>query len=111
MKRTFIFSLILFLLFTLNQTSRASHIVGGDISYECLGPSPTTGIMQYRITMHVYRDRINGRAPFDNPAYVGIYAGLNTSSVDTVLALGNPDTTDIPIVFSNPCLIVPPTWE
>ncbi|WMX13750.1 PKD domain-containing protein [Aureispira sp. CCB-E] len=108
MKRTFIFSLILFLLFTLNQISRASHIVGGDISYECLGPSPTTGIMQYRITMHVYRDRINGRAPFDNPAYVGIYAGLNTSSVDTVLALGNPDTTDIPIVFSNPCLIVPP---
>lgn len=108
MKRILSLALLPFFFFIFNKTLRASHIVGGDISYECLGPNPTTGIMQYRITMHVYRDAINGQANFDDPAVVGIYAGLNTSSVDTVLRLGNPVTTNIPITFTDPCLVAPP---
>lgn len=58
--------------------------------------------------MKVYRDGINGQAPFDNPAIVGIYAGSNTASVDTILRLQNPTITNIPIVFTNPCLVAPP---
>jgi gliding motility-associated-like protein len=108
MKR--IFSLLLFLscILSFNNAVQASHIVGGDISYECLGPSPTTGIMQYRITMHVYIDYINGQASFDNRAYVGIYAGSDTSSTYTVLAISNPIITNIPIAFADPCIVVPP---
>ena len=108
MQRIFNLLLLPLFFFICTNTLQASHIVGGDISYECLGPSPTTGIMQYRITMHVYRDAINGQAPFDNPAAVGIYAGLNTSSVDTVLRLENPFIRTIPITFTNPCLVAPP---
>lgn len=108
MKRIFNLFLLAFLFIAFTNHLQASHIVGGDISYECLGPNPATGIMQYRITMHVYRDRVNGQAPFDNPAIVGIYAGLNLSSTYDVLSLRNPVVTNIPIVFTNPCLVAPP---
>lgn len=110
MKRILSLLLLPFFFFLFNKTLQATHIVGGDISYECLGPSPTTGIMQYRITMHVYRDPIGTNPnqnppPFDDPAFLGIYAGAN---LDTVLELRNPVISNIPIVFSNPCLIAPP---
>ncbi len=104
-----ILSLLLLPLFFFAFTNKiqATHIVGGDISYECLGPSQTSGIMEYRITMHVYRDRINGQAAFDNPAIVGIYAGSNTATTFNILRLTNPVITTIPIVFTNPCLVAP----
>jgi gliding motility-associated-like protein len=108
MKKIFNLFLFPFFFFALTNVLQASHIVGGDISYECLGPSSTTGVMQYRITMHVYRDRVNGQAAFDNPAAIGIYAGLNTSSPYTVLRVGSPVITNTPIVFTNPCLVAPP---
>ena len=39
----------------------------GEIFYECLGGD------QYRITLKVYRDCLNGEAPFDNPATISVY--------------------------------------
>jgi gliding motility-associated-like protein len=108
MKRILNLFLLPFFFFVFNKSSQAVHIVGGDISYECLGPSPTTGIMQYRITMHIYRDPIRSNAAgFDNPAYLGIYAG--TSNIPhSVIPLRNPTITNIPITFTTPCLVIPP---
>ncbi|CAA6828989.1 MAG: Unknown protein [uncultured Aureispira sp.] len=108
MKRICTILLVPFFFFVFNQSIQAVHIVGGDISYECLGPSPTTGILQYRITLHVYRDPTGQNAAgFDNPAYVGIYAGASTT-VYRVISLRNPVVTNIPIVFTDPCLVTPP---
>ncbi len=87
--------------------SHATHIVGGDISYECLGPNTATGDMRFKIIMHVYRDYINGLAPFDNPAAIGIYTGNNSTSVFKTLQLSNPIISTIPIDLGNPCLLVP----
>lgn len=75
------------------------------MSYECLGTNPSTGNQQYRITMVVYRDFVNGQAPYDNPAMIGIYRGSN---LYTSLALNNPNISAIPIDLGNPCLMVPP---
>ncbi|MCC7027825.1 MAG: hypothetical protein IT265_12760, partial [Saprospiraceae bacterium] len=47
--------------------ARATHIVGGDMAYRCLGNN------DYEITLTLRRDCINGsqQAPFDDPANVG----------------------------------------
>ena len=50
-------------------TGHSTHIVGGDLSYRCLGNQ------QYEITLTLRRDCLNGNpsAQFDNPAFVGIF--------------------------------------
>lgn len=56
----------------------AKHIIGGEVTYECLGPSvndPNSNT--YIITMKIYRDcdPTTGGAYFDQPAAMGIYQG------------------------------------
>ncbi|MBK9722526.1 MAG: T9SS type A sorting domain-containing protein [Saprospiraceae bacterium] len=45
----------------------ATHIIGGDISYRCLGGQ------EYEIRLTLRRDCINGNPGFDNPANLGIF--------------------------------------
>ncbi|MBN8679507.1 MAG: HYR domain-containing protein [Chitinophagales bacterium] len=56
----------------------AAHIVGGGITYECLGPA--VGGIRYRFTMKIYRDCAGGGAGFDNPANIAIYQGSYTNN-------------------------------
>ena len=58
----------------------ATHIVGGSISYACLGND------QYEVTLVIRRDCLLGadNAPFDDPASVGIF----NSAGDLVTELG-----------------------
>jgi len=67
--------------------SLATHIVGGGITYECLGNVPGSNSKRYRFTMKVYRDCLNGQANFDDPAYIGVYRGTfqNTVTLTSVL--------------------------
>jgi gliding motility-associated-like protein len=48
-------------------SANATHIVGGIMSVEHIAGS------QYKISLRVYRDCLNGEAQFDNPASVGIF--------------------------------------
>lgn len=80
---------------------KATHIVGGEIYYDCLGND------NYRITLKVYRDcsanNTNG-TPFDNPAPIAIYRGgllVNTLSVPL------QGVVNVPIVINDPCLQPP----
>ena len=52
-----------------NADLEATHIVGGELRYRCLGND------QYEITLTVRRDCENGAddAPFDDPAIVGVF--------------------------------------
>lgn len=87
----------------------AAHIVGGDITYECLGNNT------YRFTMKVYRDPVGGGAFFDSPASIAIYRcgntipcnALNTSQAFSVHSV---IPTNIKVVPNPvyPCLTVPP---
>lgn len=56
--KTRFFGLILGLLFSYQLT--ASHIIGGEVTYECLGNG------QYLIEFHLYRDCATGNSGFDN---------------------------------------------
>src|SRR6056300_549843 len=61
-------TLFAFLLVSGNSLN-ATHIVGGDITYKCLG------FGDYEVTLTVVRDCQNGEEPFDNTAHVGIFDG------------------------------------
>jgi gliding motility-associated-like protein len=83
-------------------TVQATHIVGGEITYRCLGNN------EYEVTLTVYRDCFNGVPWFDNPAALGIYnaSWQLTRLVEMPLRRTSNDT--IPVVLTNPCLTVPP---
>ena len=50
---------------------RASHIVGGEMNYRCLGGS------LYEISLTVFRDCYTAQATYDNPAAIGIFDANN----------------------------------
>ncbi|MCB0687033.1 MAG: hypothetical protein KDC53_10920, partial [Saprospiraceae bacterium] len=55
----------------------ATHIVGGDLTYRCLGND------KYEITLMFYRDCLGGNpeADFDDPASIAIYDSKNNLQV------------------------------
>ncbi len=87
--------------------ARSSHIVGGDISYTCLGGST------YEFTVSIYRDCLppsqgggNTSALLaDDPAYLTIYNGTSFYSFDSVFAASS---FTIPVDFTNECINNPP---
>lgn len=79
--------------------SLATHIVGGEIIYTCIGGN------DYEIRMRVYRDCYLGLAPFDIPGILYVYDGNN--NLYTSLS-ANPTITNIPVTLGNPCLNPPP---
>ena len=108
MKVSFRKIFFLFFFFLQIYSAEATHIVGGEITYTCLGNN------QYEIILTVFRDCINGNpnAYFDNPASIGIFDNNNdlVTSVgqngELRIELMNDDTLNP--VLTNPCLVVPP---
>ncbi len=67
------------------QNIKAAHIVGGEMTYECIGNN------RYEIRLIVYRDCIPGpqstfntNTPFDNPASIYVFDENNTQPIDGV---------------------------
>ncbi|RMG86899.1 MAG: PKD domain-containing protein [Bacteroidetes bacterium] len=85
----------------------AAHIIGGELTYECLGNN------QYKFTMKIYRDCLGGGADFDSfgnglPGTVTIYNGVgNNAQIVKIVNLASPQITSIEPNVSNPCLVVP----
>ena len=88
-------------------SAQAAHIIGGDITYVCLGND------EYEFTMKIYRDCASTGALFDSApgafteASVTVYRdGTAVPYIPTVFLLA-PVITNIPPDVSNPCLIIP----
>ncbi len=97
MLRRLLITVFSFLLFSTGV--KATHIVGGEIYYDCLGNNT------YRITLKVYRDCING-IPYDPQASVGIF-DISGNLLDT-LWMNLPPTLVVPPTINSPCYL-PPT--
>lgn len=84
----------------------AFHIIGGEITYECMG-APSDNVRDYSFTMKVYRDCSGQGAQFDEQAEIGVYKVENGvySFVRVLFAAHEPITRVEPP--DNPCLIVP----
>ena len=99
----FFLTLFFFVSIDLGQTF-AAHIIGGDISYACLGGD------RYRITMNIYRDCQGSGAAFDsapNSATTGTVTIYNGNAIfKRTIYLKAPTITRIPAP-SNPCLTIP----
>ena len=98
-------------LFVMPQTIFATHIVGGEMNYTCLGND------MYEISLTVFRDCDTGVPDFDDPASIGIFSyNAITDSYFLNTALGDQGQLLIPVMnndtldptLSNPCLVVPP---
>lgn len=61
-KAIFYANLFLFFFFFETTNIYANHLVGGELTYECLGDN------QFRVDLTIYRDCNSDGAPFDNPA-------------------------------------------
>ncbi len=99
-KYCFLFVFMLSLL----QVGKAAHIVGGELTYECLGNN------LYRFTLQVYRDCASGGAQFDsfgNNALTGSVSIFDGTSLLRNVDLGTPNVRDIPPTLENPCLEIP----
>lgn len=79
---------------------QATHIVGGEINYRCLGNN------MYEISMRIFRDCDTGNPWFDNPASIGVFDVNNNLVFDLRLYMRENDTLDLHL--SDPCLVVPP---
>lgn len=103
------FSVLLFVFFLNPFLSNASHIVGGEISYNCLGGNT------FEIKLTVYRDCYFGasNAEFDPEASIGIFDANNDLVLSLLGAPGGqlliPATVDdtLDIIISDPCLFPP----
>jgi gliding motility-associated-like protein len=85
-------------------SSEASHIIGSDFTYQCLGNDT------YRFTLSIYRDcrpaNQGGGNPAaivaDNPAYITIFDGAgNRLDFDSIFSFSS---VVIPPEFSNECI-------
>lgn len=92
----------LLLLMLLPTASHATHIVGGEMNYTCLGNN------QYEITLTIFRDCFYGNpaAWFDDPASIGVFDVNNILLQDIRLDLMNNDTLEP--VLSSICFVAPP---
>ena len=93
-KLVLLFAVFVGCLFFSNEI-KASHIVGGEMTYVCLGNN------EYEISLTIYRDCLNGSndAPFDDTVSIGIF----DSNDELVLSLGtgtNPGQINIPFSTS-----------
>lgn len=92
----------------------ARHLIGGEITYECLGERGNG--MRYKFTMRIYRDcACTGCAPFDPQAAISIYRCGASASCDQLtvnnvfdnFTVGLESITSVsPPEF--PCLEIPP---
>ncbi len=78
----------------------ATHIVGGEIGYRCLGEN------QYEIIVRVYRDCFNGslNAPFDDPASLGIFDRDGLLVESRLIPFISDDTVTTVV---EDCLVIP----
>jgi len=88
--------------------ARASHIVGGEVTYKFVSSSAAGN--HYVFTLTIYEDCLNGSADAiakDNPAYYAIYNGHNVLIVGD--SVDYDSSVTVPANFSLQCVTNPPS--
>lgn len=86
-------------------TVRATHIVGGEVTYRCLGNN------RYEIRLDIYQDCVSGQLDAiqqDSPAFLSVFYGNGTLFfADTNVHRSLPNLR-VPTNFNNSCVNNPP---
>jgi gliding motility-associated-like protein len=104
--------ILLLLAISLAVSASAAHIVGGEMTYRCLGftdDDPASNSRRYEFTINLYRDCFGGGSEFDSPNFIiqmhiTVYQGRNRFGR---LELGGPVVTNVNVDPGSPCVIVP----
>lgn len=117
-----VFSIILMLiLLSWSQLGKSAHIVGGDVTYTCMGLDTIFNndgtINRIRASLEInftmYRDSRGGGANFDGPQNTafGVYIGDNAagewSFFDIVRGINFQDREEIPAMEEDDCVTFP----
>ncbi|MEM1319490.1 MAG: PKD domain-containing protein [Bacteroidota bacterium] len=103
------FSLIVLIGLLLSVPSQATHIVGGEMTYTCLGADPdSVGNNLFEIKLTVFRDCWNGIPWFDNVADIAVYDRDSNLVRGLLIPLDRTINDTIDANLSDPCLVVPP---
>ncbi len=95
--------LVLPILLALPLASQATHIVGGEMTYTCLGNN------LYEIKLTIFRDSYNGIPNFDDPASIGIFYNSSNQLMQEVLIDFDPMLNDtLNPDLADDCFVVPP---
>lgn len=100
----YFFSFLVALLFNV-APAKASHIVGGEITYVCLGGN------NYRVTVSIFRDCLTGIAGAigeDDPAYITIFNSSGAITYKDSIRGQSAGGTIVPPNFKNDCVNNPP---
>lgn len=95
-----------------SERAFATHIVGGGLTYECLGSG--VGGIRYRIKLEIYQDCLNGLPDAiaeDIPAYIGIFSKESAWKILDSIGERNQGTVEdvlVPPNFNNECVNNPP---
>lgn len=92
-------AILLFVLVS-SLNANAAHLVGGEITYECLGND------RYRIRLRIYRDCNSQGAQFDQFAAVTIFD--SNGNIEQNLDVPHGAIRQLPATINNPCLQSPP---
>ena len=88
----------------------ARHIIGGEITYECLGTDTIRNTVTFQFEIRVYRDCFGGGALFDPNFSFGIYYKEgNRWRVHEVRDVVIDQISEVGLNTDNPCVIIPPT--
>lgn len=94
-------SFLILALIIASISTKASHIVGGEIHYEHLGGD------QYKVWIKLYRDCYNGASSYPQNLHLAFYKGID-STLFLQIDIPVPPIDTVPNSTGNPCLIVPP---
>lgn len=106
---------LLAVLFFCVQSIHAKHIVGGEITYECLG-NVGANSKKYEVTVTIYRDALSGGAEFDSKDPTSRVFGMTVflgSRIfrEVFIESSQLEISKIPIDDSNPCVLFPSNLE
>lgn len=93
--------LLLLVVMLIGGGASASHMIGGDITYRCLGNNI------YEITITLFQDCLNGdplAISLDNPAFYAIYRNGLSAQFFSSGSIVASSTEVIPPGFSNECI-------
>lgn len=87
---------------------QAAHIIGGDVTYQCLSTNTFTQSTTFKITFTMYRDPFGGGAQFDTGAEFGLYKTSDGTSWEHVQTYAANPTNITSLEFDLACVILPP---
>jgi gliding motility-associated-like protein len=94
------------------DAAKATHIVGGEITYKYLGDTVISSVLKkkYQVSLTIYQDckeGDDGAIDNDNPAYLGVFDGAGTTvQIDTDVHYTFNES--VPTNFNNSCVTNPP---